>query len=96
MNDSIHLEDLGWRQLRVKDAIPEAAGDTKAILVISKVVLEVVLLQFSPVCWKTIGQCQKMFVVTMERKQTLTCGGARSSELNHSKCSQRFLHRRLP
>ena len=36
-------------ELRAKDNVPESAGDSKTILIIHKVVLEVVLLQLSPV-----------------------------------------------
>ena len=41
---------LGWgRQLGAEDAVPEAAGDAEAVLVIGEVVLEVVLLECVPV-----------------------------------------------
>lgn len=36
-------------EFRAKDNVPESAGDTKTILIIHKVVLEVVLFQLSPV-----------------------------------------------
>jgi hypothetical protein len=46
---------LGWRrQLGAEDAVPEAAGDAEAVLVVGEVVLEVVLLECVPVGWETV------------------------------------------
>ena len=48
----VGLEHL-WRRhlkLRAKHPVPEPAADTKTILVIREVVLEVVLLQLAPIC----------------------------------------------
>ena len=46
---------LGWRrQLGAEDAVPEAAGDAEAVLVIGEVVLEVVLLECVPVGGETV------------------------------------------
>jgi hypothetical protein len=41
------LDDLGWAHLKfsAKDTIPKAARDTKSVLVVGKVVLEMVLLE---------------------------------------------------
>jgi len=47
------LEHLCWWKLGLEDPVPEAAGDSEAVLVVCKVVLEVVLLQLAPVGWKT-------------------------------------------
>ena len=43
-----HLQ-RGRSKLCAKDNVPESAGDSETILIVHKVVLEVVLLQFSPV-----------------------------------------------
>ena len=46
---------LGWRrQLGAEDAVPEAAGDAEAVLVVCEVVLEVVLLECVPVSGKAV------------------------------------------
>ena len=52
----IRLDDLGLGtlQFRVEDPIPETAADTKAVLVVGKVVLEMMLLQ-STVPWRETG-----------------------------------------
>lgn len=45
--DLLCLQDLGRRdlQLSTEDAVPETAGDAKAVLVVGKVVLQVVFLE---------------------------------------------------
>jgi hypothetical protein len=51
------LKNLGLgrrRQLGAEDAVPEAAGDAEAVLVVGEVVLEVVLLECVPVGWETV------------------------------------------
>jgi hypothetical protein len=46
---------LGWRrQLGAEDAVPEAAGDAEAVLVVGEVVLKVVFLECVPVCGETV------------------------------------------
>jgi hypothetical protein len=48
------LDDLWWGHVKLgaKDAVPESACNTKAILVVSKVMSEVILLQLLIVCGK--------------------------------------------
>ena len=51
------LKNLGLgrrRQLGAEDAVPEAAGDAEAVLVVGEVVLQVVLLEFAPVGWEAV------------------------------------------
>ena len=53
------LDHLGlrWRrQLGAEDAVPEAAGDAEAVLVVGEVVLQVVLLEFAPVGWEAVRE----------------------------------------
>jgi hypothetical protein len=52
--DFLHcLANLGRRsKLSAKDHVPKTAGNSKAILVVHEVVLEMVLFQLSPVCGK--------------------------------------------
>jgi hypothetical protein len=50
----LHKLWLGNLKLRTEDSIPESTGDPEAILVISKMVLEVILLQLAIICWKAI------------------------------------------
>jgi len=49
------LDNLGWRwslELSAEDYIPEAAGDTKTIVKVGEVMLEVILLELLVVRWK--------------------------------------------
>ena len=39
----------GRRELSSKDDVPESAGDSETVLIIHEVVLEVILLEFSPI-----------------------------------------------
>jgi len=43
------LQNLWWRELGLEDTIPETTRDTKAILVIGKVVLKMVSLELAVV-----------------------------------------------
>jgi hypothetical protein len=44
-----HLGLRRRRQLSAEDTVPEAASDAKAVLVVCEVVLQVILLEFTPV-----------------------------------------------
>lgn len=51
----LHHFRHGWRrQLGAKDAVPEAAGHAKAVLVVHEVMLEVILLELAVVGGKTV------------------------------------------
>lgn len=52
--NSTRLQHAGWRQLSLEDPVPEPAGDTKSVLIVGKVMLEMVPLQLAIVRWKTI------------------------------------------
>ena len=49
MSRLFDLEHLGRRELGAEDAVPEAAGDAEAVLVVGKVVLQVVFLELAVV-----------------------------------------------
>ena len=51
-----HLRDRRRRQLSAEDPIPEPTRDTKTVLVIHEVVLEVVLLELAVVERKTMNK----------------------------------------
>lgn len=51
------LDHLGlrWRrELSAEDTVPETAGYAEAVLVVGEVVLQVVLLEFTPVGWEAV------------------------------------------
>jgi len=54
---SISLEHIWWRKLSLEDTIPEATGDSKTVLVICKVMLQVILLELAVVRWEAARCC---------------------------------------
>jgi hypothetical protein len=55
---SRRLDDLGSREIKLgtKNPVPEAAGNTKAVLVVGEMMLQVILLEFSVVQRKARGK----------------------------------------
>jgi hypothetical protein len=70
-----------WRgsKFRAKDDIPEAAGNSEAVLIVHEVVLKVVLFQFSPVRGKRLMVKEVVCeVVTYVPKYTTAENSSRS------------------
>lgn len=64
------LDDVWGRKLSLEDAVPEATGHTKAVLVIGKMVLQVVLLQVAPVRGEAVKTNVSVNLI-QENKSTL-------------------------
>lgn len=72
------LEGRGGK-LSAEDAIPESASDPKAIFVVHEVVLQVVLLQLSPVGWQSFVVQEIMGNVVADVPKDATAVNSRSN-----------------
>jgi hypothetical protein len=89
------LDDLGWTHLKfsAKDTIPKAARNTKSVLVVGKVVLEVVLLELLVVWGQSVVVSDAFLEDTFTQ---LTSGGAESSGSCRSTCTRKCRRSKQP
>ena len=82
------LNDLRRRKLRLKHTVPEPTCHSEPVLVVGKVMLEVVLLEFAIVRRQAVMKISIKNRRTQSKKPELTSYGEESSASCHNMCTR--------